>query len=170
MAALSSALETSAAARDEHQVHAVERIVDPCREPLRLLGRGVADVAHDDDARRGHERRALQRGRQRRERGQLRGSFRRTRVVVVLGGFGVARAAPARERVVVERERTVLAREQLVDETLHLAVAEHRIGTLDQVDAHSIASIVRHTRAVPADVVHPHDPAAVHDAVRDRRE
>ena len=66
-----------------------------------------------------------------------------------LSGRTVAGTPPARHRVVVECERTILAAEQLVDEALHLAVAQARIGTLDENDAHSNASIVRHTRAVP---------------------
>ena len=79
---------------------------------------------------------------------------------------GVARAPAARQRVVVERERAVFAAEQLVDEALHLAVAEARIGALHQRD------VMRHlsraprscgTRApVPAHVVHAHDAAALH--------
>ena len=106
------------------------------------------------------------------ERRQLGRAFRRARVVVVgLGvGRGVARAPATRQRVIVERERAILAAEQLVDEALHLAVAQRRIGTLDQEDAHSNASIVRQTRAVPSTsctrtIRHP-----CIDAVRDRGE
>ena len=56
-------------------------------------------------------------------------------VVVIVVAASASAAAPARrrlDRVVVERERPVDAAEQLVDDTLHLAVAQARVGALHQ--------------------------------------
>src|SRR5207248_280641 len=77
------------------------------------------------------------------------------------GAVGVVtRAAPAgRERVIIERERTVVAGEELVDDPLHLSVAQRRIVASDDrhergahrisISAARVASITRQTRALP---------------------
>ena len=165
-------------------MHAVERVGDPLREPLALLAGEVADLAHHHDAALGHERRALHRVHDRRERRELQRRRSTSSSSSSAAVVGVGRAAPARlDRVVVERERPVDAAEQLVDDALHLAVAQARIGSLHQRGGHervtsgagsdrrlatSSASTVRHTRAAAEHVVHPHDAAAARDAVRDR--
>ena len=121
-------------ARDEDETRGLGLVRHPRRDPLRLVRGEVADLAHDDDPVRGHERRALQRVDDRREDGHLE----RRPVAFRLARAVVGRGAPARrDLVLLERERPVLAAEQLLDESLHLAVAQRGIGALHQVGAHS---------------------------------
>ena len=93
----------------------------------------------------------------------------------------VSSPAPARPGMVISSSarRAVVAAEQLGDEVVDDAVAQRRVGALDQVrrrHAHAAASRSEQRfdhaadRDRTGDVVHPHDAAAVRDAVRDRRQ
>ncbi len=124
-----------AATRHEYQARLLRTGCDPPGQPLRLIRRQVPDVAHHHHAIGGHERWALQRVGDRRE-------CRQVDRCAVAFGFGrrvlVARASPPRrDRVVLERQRPILGAEQLVDEPLHLAIAQAGIGTLDEVGRHA---------------------------------
>ena len=164
-----------APARDEHEHARVERIGEEPHDGLGV-GRGQRTrfVDHDHTLG-GHERRAA-------------GGVQHPRddLLPRLGTAGGRRVFAARRAArngeLLEREAAVVAGEELVDEVVDHAVAQHRIGALDQVDAHADPGSTRFCVALqdrfdhaarlhgPLDVVHAHDATPVGDAVRDRRE
>src|SRR5206468_172599 len=88
------------------------------------------------------------RGRDRGERGQ----FDRAGVVDIFVRalvVRVGRAPLARQRVIVQRERPVGTVEQIIDDPLHLTIAQHGVGPLHQIRRHNRASTVRQTWALP---------------------
>ena len=180
LSALASAGGSRAAAGDEARA----RVVSSGSARYRTRGSTSAaarlpDVAEHDDAPRGHERRALRRVQHGADdRGSARLGAARPRVA------SSPPAARPGTRELLERERAVVVAERARRPgRRRTSVAQDRVVALDEVHAHAdaapdtsavrasrIASTMRHTCTDPGDVVHPHDAAAVRDAVRDRRE
>src|SRR5439155_23095221 len=116
-------------AADKDQFRRVERIREVRREGCGISRGQVADVAHDDDPPRRHERRAL--------RGVEHGG---DRILARLRAAALTLASCAsRNREVLARKRAVVVTEETAHELVQRGVAKDRISAANDVRAHASA-------------------------------